>query len=87
MRHKRPVRAKYSISYYLGSLILYRVYTSRGHAYYIQSTLVEENPFIKEKERKERDVLKGLVEEVRALRKEVALENYAEKLKKGLSSS
>jgi len=39
---------------------------------YIQSVLVGENPFIKEKERKERDVLKGLVEEVRALRKEVA---------------
>ena len=54
---------------------------------YIQSTLVEENPFIKEKERKERDVLKGLVEEVRALRKKVAPETYAEKLKKGLSSS
>jgi hypothetical protein len=40
---------------------------------YVQSVLVGENPFIKEKERKERDVLKGLVEEVRALRKEVAL--------------
>ena len=56
---------------------------------YVQSVLVGENPFIKEKERKERDVLKGLVEEVRALRKEVALktQTYAEKLKKGLSSS
>ena len=54
---------------------------------YIQSILVEENPFIKEKERKERDVLKGLVEEVKALRKEVALKTYAEKLKKGLSAS
>jgi len=39
---------------------------------YVQSVLVGENPFTKEKERKERDVLKGLVEEVRALRKEVA---------------
>ena len=56
---------------------------------YVQSVLVGENPFIKEKERKERDVLKGLVEEVRALHKEVALktQTYAEKLKKGLSSS
>jgi len=56
---------------------------------YVQSVLVGENPFIKEKERKERDVLKGLVKEVRALRKEVALktQTYAEKLKKGLSSS
>src|SRR3984885_9570140 len=56
---------------------------------YVQSVLVGENPFIKEKERKERDVLKGLVEEVRALRKEVApkTQTYAEKLKKGLSSS
>ena len=53
---------------------------------YVQSVLVGENPFIKEKER---DVLKGLVEEVRALCKEVALktQTYAEKLKKGLSSS
>jgi len=54
---------------------------------YIQSTLAGENPFIKEKERKERDVLKGLVEEVKALRKEVAPETYAEKLKKGLAAS
>src|ERR1700679_165922 len=56
---------------------------------YVQSVLGGENPFIKEKERKERDALKGLVEEVRALRKEVALktQTYAEKLKKGLSSS
>ena len=54
---------------------------------YVQSTLVGENPFIKENKRKERDVLKGLVEEVRALRKEVAPETYVEKLKKGLSSS
>ena len=56
---------------------------------YVQSVLVGENPFIKEKERKERDVLKGLVEEVRALRKELALktQTYADKLKGGLSSS
>ena len=54
---------------------------------YVQRVLVGENPFIKEKEREERDVLKGLVEEVRALRKEVALKTYAEKLKKGLSTS
>jgi len=33
--YKRPIRAKYSISLYLGSLILYRVYASRGYAYYI----------------------------------------------------
>src|SRR3984957_21128475 len=54
---------------------------------YVQRVLVGENPFIKKKEREERDVLKGLVEEVRALRKEVAPKTYAEKLKKGLSSS
>jgi len=36
MRYKRPIRAKYSILQYLGLLILYRVYASRGHAYYIQ---------------------------------------------------
>ena len=54
---------------------------------YVQSTLVGENPFIKEKKRKERDVLKGLIEEVKALRKEVALKTYAEKLKKGLAAS
>ena len=54
---------------------------------YVQRVLVGENPFIKEKEREERDVLKGLVEEVRALRKEVAPKTYAEKLKKGLSTS
>ena len=40
---------------------------------YVQSVLAGENPSIKEKEKKERDVLKGLIEEVRALRKEVAL--------------
>jgi len=36
MRRKQPIRAKYSILYYLGLLILYRVYTSRGYAYYTQ---------------------------------------------------
>ena len=59
--------------------------------YYIQSILLGENPFIQEEKEKEKanDVLKGLVEEVRALRKEVALtkENYAERLKKDLPSS
>jgi len=54
---------------------------------YVQSVLVGDNPFTKEKESKERDVLKGLVEEVRALRKEVALKTYTEKLKSGLSAS
>ena len=56
---------------------------------YVQSILGGENPFIKEKERKERDVLKGLVEEVRALRKEVAptKETYVERLKKDPPSS
>jgi len=40
---------------------------------YLQSILVGENPFIREEEEEEaRDVLKGLIEEVRALRKEVA---------------
>jgi hypothetical protein len=50
-----------------------------------RSILVGENPFIKGKE-KTKDVLKGLVEEVRALRKEVAptKETYAERLKKDL---
>src|SRR6266568_8338159 len=56
---------------------------------YIRSILVGENPFIKEKQKKEKDILKGLVEEVRALCKEVApiKETYAERLKKDLSSS
>jgi hypothetical protein len=41
----------------------------------IQSIIAGENPSIKvkEKERQETDILKGLVEEVKALRKEVAL--------------
>ncbi len=53
---------------------------------YIRSILVGENPFIKEKQKQEKDVLKGLVEEVRALCKEVApiKETYAESLKKDL---
>ena len=63
--------------------------------YYTRSILLGENLFIqKEEEEKEKkktnNVLKGLVEEVRALRKEVAptKETYAERLKKDpLSSS
>ena len=62
--------------------------------YYTRSILLGENPFIqKEEEEKEKkrinDVLKGLVEEVRALRKEVAptKETYAERLKKDAPSS
>jgi hypothetical protein len=55
---------------------------------YIRSVLAGENPFIKGKE-KTKDVLEGLVEEVRALRKEVAptKETYAERLKKDLPTS
>jgi len=55
---------------------------------YTRSILVGENPFIQGKE-KAGDVLKGLVEEVRALRKEVApiKETYAERLKRDLLSS
>src|SRR6266567_3245596 len=61
--------------------------------YYTRSILLGENPFTQEEEEKEKekanDVLKGLVEEVRALRKEVAptKETYAERLKKDLPSS
>jgi hypothetical protein len=59
---------------------------------YIRRILVGKNPFTKEETAKEEtaeDVLKGLVEEVRALRKEVAptKETYAERLKKNLPSS
>jgi len=65
--------------------------------YYTRSILLGENPFTQEEEEKEErkkekektnDVLKGLVEEVRALRKEVApiKETYAERLKKDLPS-
>src|SRR6266702_933788 len=54
---------------------------------YTRSILAGENPFIKGKE-KTKDVLKGLVEEVRALCKEVAptKETYVERLKKDLPS-
>jgi len=63
--------------------------------YYTRSILLGENPFTQEEEEEEKekekanDVLKGLVEEVRALRKEVAptKETYAERLKKDLPSS
>jgi len=66
--------------------------------YYIRSILLGENPFIweeeeEEEEKKEKEkinnVLKGLVEEVRALRKEVApiKETYVERLKKDVPSS
>ena len=56
---------------------------------YTQCVILGENPFLQEKEKQEKGVLKGLVEEVRALRKEVAptKETYAERLKQGLSSS
>jgi hypothetical protein len=58
---------------------------------YTRDILIGENPFTREEEEEEetRDVLKGLVEEVRALRKEVAptKETYAERLKKDLPSS
>ena len=57
---------------------------------YIQNILIGKNPFAKEEEEEEeiKDVLKGLVKEVRALRKEVApiKETYAERLKKDLPS-
>ena len=64
--------------------------------YYTQSVLLGENPFTQEEEEekekekeKANDVLKGLVEEVRALCKEVApiKETYIERLKKDLPSS
>src|SRR6266705_1820089 len=53
---------------------------------YTRSILAGENPFIKGKEKQEKNILKGLVEEVRALCKEVApiKETYAERLKKDL---
>jgi hypothetical protein len=56
---------------------------------YTESILIGENPFTKEEEEKAKDILKGLVEEVRALRKEVAptKETYAERLKKDLPTS
>jgi len=63
--------------------------------YYTRSILLGENPFTQEEEEEEEekenvnDVLKGLVEEIRALRKEVApiKETYAERLKKDFPSS
>jgi hypothetical protein len=60
--------------------------------YYTQSILLGENPFTQEEEKekeKANNVLKGLVEEVRALRKEMApiKETCAERLNKGLPSS
>jgi len=57
---------------------------------YTQNILIGKNPFAKEEEEEEaKEVLKGLVEEVRALRKEVASikETYAERLKKDLPLS
>ena len=57
---------------------------------YIQNILIGKNLFIKEEEEEgAKEVLKGLVEEVRALRKEVApiKETYAERLKKDLPPS
>ena len=57
-------------------------------AAYTQSILKGGSPFTTKEEEEVRDVLKGLVEEVRALRKEVApiKETYAERLKKDLPS-
>ena len=58
---------------------------------YVIRFLVGKNPFIegKTEEEKANDVLKGLVKEVRALRKEVApiKETYVKRLKKDLPSS
>src|SRR5271168_4967670 len=56
---------------------------------YTQCIILGENPFLQEKEEQEKEVLKGLVEEVKALCKEVAptKETYAERLKQGLFSS
>ena len=54
---------------------------------YTQNILIGKNPFIKEEEKEEvKEVLKGLVEEVRALRKEVApiKKTYIKRLKKDL---
>jgi len=56
---------------------------------YTQNILIGKKPFTKEEEKEEvKEVLKGLVEEVRALRKEVApiKETYAKRLKKDLPS-
>jgi len=57
---------------------------------YTQNILIGRNPFAKEEEEEEvKEVLEGLVEEVRALRKEVApiKETYVERLKKDLPPS
>jgi len=57
---------------------------------YTQNILIGKNPFTKEEEEEEvKEVLEGLVEEVRALRKEVApiKETYAKRLKKDLLPS
>ena len=61
--------------------------------YYTRSILLGENPFTQEEEKekekkKANNILKGLVEEVRALYKEVAStkETYVERLKKDLPS-
>src|SRR6266567_63770 len=56
---------------------------------YIQCVILGETPFLQEKEKQEKEALKGPAEEVRALHKEVAptKETYAERLKQGLSSS
>jgi len=58
-----------------------------GH--YVQCIIRGENPFIKEKENKEKDALEGLVEEVKALYKKIApiKETYTKKLKKNPPSS
>src|SRR6266567_4866923 len=55
---------------------------------YTQCVILGETPFLQEKEKQEKEVLKGLVEEVKALCKEVAptKETYTERLKQGLSS-
>ena len=56
---------------------------------YTQCIILGENPFLQEKEKQEKEVLKGLIKEVRALYKEVAptKETYTGRLKQGLSSS
>jgi len=63
---------------------------------YIRDIIMGGNPFIREEEEEEeekkeevRGILRGLVEEVRALHKEVApiKETYTERLRKGLPSS
>ena len=55
---------------------------------YIQCVILGETPFLQEKEKQEKEALKGLAEEVRALHKEVApiKETYTERLKRDLPS-